>query len=65
MVKYEDVTVKLTGEDGNVFSIIAATAREIRKVHGRDAADAFVKEAMGTSSYDEVLCLVMDTVNVE
>lgn len=64
-VTYPDVSVKLTGEDGNVFFIIGSVARAIRSQHGTAAADAYTGEALSKGSYDEVLSFTMKTVNVE
>jgi hypothetical protein len=64
-VKYPDVTAKLIGEDGNAFGIIGTVNRALKRAHGIDAADAFTAEAMNCTSYDALLCLVQNTVNVE
>ena len=64
-VKYPDVTVKLTGTDGNVFAIVGKVKNAIWKKHGMEASDAFRKEAFEQGSYDEVLQLCMRTVEVE
>lgn len=63
-IKYDDVTVKLTGEDGNAFNIIGQVNRGIREVHGADAAKEFADEAMTSESYDALLAFVQRTVNV-
>ncbi len=52
--KYPHIHVRLVGEDGNAFSIIARTRRAL--LHGgvsHDKVDAFVKEAM---SGDYTIC---------
>ena len=64
MVKYEDVTVKLIGEDGNAFNLIGLVNRGIRDVHGADAAKEFADAAMGSESYDALLALIQETVHV-
>lgn len=63
--KYPDVKVKLTGRDGNVFSIIGSTAAMLRRTHGNAAAEAYRREAMDQTSYDAVLRLTIQTVEVE
>lgn len=63
MAKY-DVDVQLTGQDGNAFAIIGAVSRAIRKVAGPEAADEWCKEAMSSESYDALLNLCCETVNV-
>ena len=64
MVKYEDVTVKLVGEDGNAFNLIGLVNRGIRYAHGADAAKEFTDAAMGSESYDALLSLIQETVHV-
>lgn len=63
-VKYPDVRVQLTGEDGSAFMIIVRVTGALRKTHGAAAADAFARQATDTASYDELLQLVMSTVVV-
>lgn len=61
---YPGVTVALVGGDGNVFTIIGKVAAALRRVD-RDAAAQFTAAAWECHSYDEVLQLAMQTVNVE
>ena len=63
--KYPDVTVQLTGEDGNAFSIIATVSRALRN-HGvsEDERVQFSNEAMG-GDYDNLLRVCMKWVTVE
>lgn len=64
--RYPDITVQLTGEDGNVFSIIGRVRRSLQRA-GVSEADvtAFTNEVMASHSYDEALQTVMRWVNVE
>ena len=64
LVQYPDVTVQLTGQDGNAFAIIGAVQREIRRVRGPEAAETYSKEAMQSESYDALLRHAVRTVNV-
>jgi len=64
MPKAEGVTVELIGKDGNVFSIIGSVAREMRKAGYKELADEFTREATSSESYDAVLRLVMEYVDV-
>ncbi len=61
---FPDVTVRLVGEDGNVFNIIGRTARALKKAGHGDAAREFTREAFAAHSYDEVLGLVLSLVDV-
>ena len=65
MPKYPDVCVKLIGEDGNVFAIIAAVNKVLRREVSREAAAEFMHEAMKQSSYDALLNFVQETVEIE
>lgn len=58
-----DLEVQLTGRDGNVFNIIGTVYNAIRKVD-RTLAEEYKKEATSQQSYDEVLQLTMEYVEV-
>ncbi len=60
----KDIRVRLTGEDGNVFSIVGRVKSALRQAGFNDEADEFVRTAFGAGSYDEVLMLCMETVTV-
>ena len=55
---------KLVGTDGNVFCIISKVSRALKDVGQKDKAEEFSKKAMNSGSYDEVLCLCHNYVNV-
>lgn len=64
-VKFPDVTVQLTGQDGNTFMIISRTTRELKRGGAtKQEQDEFMQEAM-SGDYDHVLQTVMAWVNVE
>ena len=58
-------TCQLTGEDGNVFSIIGRVSKALKRAGQEDKAEEFRKKAMQSESYDAVLRLCMDYVEVE
>ena len=58
------IEVKLIGEDGNVFSIIGKTARALRRARLYEESQEYQKAATSCRSYEEVLALTMDTVEV-
>ena len=64
-VTYPDVTVQLSGRDGNAFAIIGAVQNAIAKVHGSEAAREYAQEAMESPSYDALLQHAMRTVVVQ
>jgi hypothetical protein len=61
---YPDVKVKLTGREGNVFAIIGTVSRALRVRVGMDAEAQFTRDAFNAATYDDVLRLVMRTVDV-
>jgi hypothetical protein len=62
---YPSVHVQLTGINGNVYVIIGAVAAALRREVSADAAEAFTAVAYACHSYDEVLVLAMNTVDVD
>ena len=64
MPKYPNVTVQLTGEDGNAFFIIGRVSKELRRA-GVPSLDieAFTNEAM-SGDYNNVLQTCMRWVDV-
>ena len=56
---------RLSGEDGNVYAIIGRVKAALRGVGLNDQASEFQKKAMACGSYDEVLALCDDYVEVE
>jgi hypothetical protein len=65
MSKYQTVTVKLTGNDGNAFSIMAAVSKAIRKAGATpEEVEQYMNESM-SGDYDNLLRTAMKWVNVE
>ena len=64
-VKYPDVTVQLTGEDGNAFFIIGRIRQALRR-HGvpQEEIEEFCEEAM-SGDYNHVLNTAMRWVEVK
>jgi hypothetical protein len=56
---------RLIGTDGNVYSIIGRVKRALEQDGLQDRAREFVKRAFGSHSYDEVLALCLEYVEVE
>ena len=63
-VSHSDVAVVLTGTDGNVYALIGRVAAALRAGVDGASAHQFVAAAFACTSYDEVLRLIMRTVNV-
>jgi len=60
-----DVTVKLVGEDGNVFNLIGIVKRALRKAGYKEEAEQMQEDVTACGSYDEALMVFMDYVEVE
>ena len=58
------VRVQLTGEDGNVFSVIGRVSLALKRAGYTDEATKFREQAFACKDYNEVLALCMDTVDV-
>lgn len=55
---------KLVGTDGNVFAIIGNVAKTLERAGLREKAMEFKKRAFASGSYDAVLRLCMEYVDV-
>lgn len=55
---------RLIGTDGNVYSIIGSVKRALERDDQPDRAREFVTRAFGSKSYDEVLALCLEYVEV-
>jgi hypothetical protein len=64
MPKFPDVTVRLTGEDGNAFFILGKVQQALRRAGHGDAAQEFYTEAT-SGDYDHLLQTAMRYVDVE
>lgn len=61
--KFPHVSVRLIGEDGNAFAIIARVQKALRRAGEHNGAMEFAKLAMEQKSYNALLRLVVATVN--
>jgi hypothetical protein len=65
MSKYQTVTVKLVGNDGNAFAIMGAVTKALRKAGAtQDEIQEYMTESM-SGDYDNLLRTAMKWVNVE
>lgn len=55
---------KLTGTDGNVFAIMGKVSKTLKQAGMEDEANEFSSKAMNCVSYDKVLQLAMNYVDV-
>lgn len=61
----EKPVCQLSGQDGNVFNIIGIVSKELKRAGQADKAKEFTERAFKSGSYDEVLALCFDYVEVE
>ena len=54
----------LVGQDGNAFSIIGAVSKTLRMNLGQEKATEFMDKAFSCESYDHLLKLVQEYVEI-
>ena len=65
MPKYPDITVQLTGKDGNAFNILGICLRAMRRAGlNQKERDAFQAEAI-SGNYDHLLATYLEWFEVE
>ncbi|MBD3004618.1 hypothetical protein [Streptomyces sp. 5-10] len=64
MAKYPDVTVQLSSDDGNVYAVIGAVERALKRAGYREDAIKFRAAAFEAESYEDVISLAEETVQV-
>jgi hypothetical protein len=63
--KYPEITVQLTGTDGNAFAVLGKVTKALRQAGvSKEDRDAFMAEATA-SDYDALLQTVMRWVEVD
>ena len=60
-----NITVQLTGTDGNIFCVIAKVREALRRNGHSDLIKEFTDYVTGSNSYEEALCRVMEYVIVK
>ena len=64
-IRYPDITVQLTGKDGNAFSVLGEVSRGLRRAGVSDTErDQFFTEAT-SGDYNHLLRTVMEWVVVK
>ena len=64
-IKYPQITIKLVGEDGNAFAILARVDVALRRANiSKEIRELFKKEAT-SKDYNHLLQVIMQWVNVE
>ena len=63
-VKHPDISVQLTGQDGNVFNLMGAVIRALRSNGFGNEVEDFISEVTSSKSYHEALAVMMQWVDV-
>lgn len=63
-IKHPDISVQLSGQDGNVFNLMGIVIRALRSSGFGDEVDDFVSEVTSSKSYHEALAVMMQWVDV-
>lgn len=63
MARYP-IEVQLTGEDGNAYAIMGRVQAAMNRAGLRDEAKEYVAACLAAQSYDELLRITMETVEV-
>lgn len=63
--KFPNITVRLTGTDGNAYAVVAKVVKALRNAgKGSGTIESFKQEAL-SDDYDHLLQTAMKWVNVE
>lgn len=61
----EKITVKLIGEDGNIFNLMGICSRELKKAGQKDEANQLVRDIItDANSYEEALAIISEYVDI-
>jgi len=63
--KAEGVTSRIISANGNVFNLISIVSRDLRKAGYSDLEKEFKDKCFRANSYDEVLALIQEYVDME
>ena len=65
MVKYPDVVVNLTGQDGNAFSVIGIVTKQLKRYDIDEDEIALFREEAMSGDYNNLLQVCVKWVTVE
>lgn len=58
------IKVKLIGQDGNIFNLMAITRRALIKDGQEENAEKMIKEIENSESYDEAIYIITKYVDI-
>ncbi len=59
-----NVKVNLIDEDGNAFAIMGRVKKELNRAGLKDEAKEYIEKCLKAGSYDELLTITTETVEV-
>ncbi len=65
MERNQKPSVKLIGEDGNIFSILGRVSRALKENGKEEQTKELSERVMASSSYGEALQIIMEYIEVE
>ena len=64
-IKFPEVEVQLTGNDGNAYAIMGAVQKAMRRAEiPQHEIEEYLNKSMNSQSYDELLQVALKTVTV-
>ncbi len=63
--KQSGIPCQLTGENGNIFNLLAIVRNALRRGGRSDLIEPLTKDVTGSKSYDEALAHIMEYVIVK
>lgn len=64
VIKHPEITVRLVGQDGNIFNLMSIVANSLRKNGFVEEVQDFITEVTSSQSYHEALAVMMRWVDV-
>lgn len=58
-------TVKLIGQDGNIFNLIGIASQALVRANQKDKADEMTEKIMSSGSYEEALSIIGDYCEIK
>ncbi len=63
--KQSSITCRLTGEDGNIYNLLAIARNSLRRGGRLDLIEPMTKAVFASKSYEEALAHIAEYVRVE
>lgn len=57
--------LSVSGQDGNIFAVLGAARKVLKKEGLKDQAEEMTKKVMNSGSYNEALAIISDYIDWE